>query len=290
MPGAYDPGSPTNRIVWRIRAPCQPYWLRISVVEVIRSGRWLVSVVAAGTGAALALGVAAAWIPVRAQQPNVLVALALVIVVALTGSLARRSAVVATALCAGLAFTYFDTEPYERFVISSQPDIETAVALVFVGLFTGELALRVARQRYADRSASGDMDRVRAASSQLALGEELVVMIGAVAAQLTTILGLVDCWYSTEPIAPGTAVIDREGHLSPGSTAQVALPVWGLGQVLGHFLLRPPNPALFGRHEHLLVAVTLADQVGAALAAQAPPPPPDPGDDDEPTPHLRLIR
>jgi len=248
-----------------------------------------VSVAAAAAGAALAVGVAVAWIPVRAQQPNVLVALALVIVVALSGALGRRSAVMATALCAGLAFTYFDTEPYERFVISSQPDIETAVALVLVGLFIGELALRVAGQRRADRSASGDMDRVRAAASQLALGEELVVMIAAVAAQLTTVLGLVDCWFSTEAIPTGIAVVDRRGQLSAGSTSQVALPVWGLGQVLGHFLLHPAHPTLLGRHEQLLVAVTLADQVGAALAAQAPPPPPESGG-DEPTPHLRVIR
>ncbi len=228
-----------------------------------------------------------AWIPVRADQPNVLVALALVVVITGAGWTARRAAVLATAVSAALSFTYFDTEPYERFVISRQPDIETAVALVLVGVITGELALRVARQRHSERSASGDLDRVRVAASQLALGEELVVMIGAVAAQLTALLDLEDCSFSTEAVATGTAVIDRAGVLGAGSTAEVALPVWGLGQVLGHFLLRAGNPAVPPGHDQFLVAVTLADQVGAALAAQAPPPP-DPA--DVATPHLRVIR
>jgi hypothetical protein len=242
---------------------------------------------AALAGAVLAVVVSVAWIPVRAHQPNVLVALALVVVITLAGWTAQRPAVIATAMAGALSFTYFDTEPYERFVISRQPDIETAVALVFVGLITGELALRVARQRHAERSAAGDLDRVRAASSQLALGEELVVMIGAVAEQLRGVLDLADCSFSTEPIPETTAVIDRAGSLGASSTGQVALPVWGLGQILGHFLLLPNHPGELARHDHLAVAVTLADQVGAALAAQAPPPP-DPAGGA--TPHLRVIR
>ena len=252
-----------------------------------------------------ALIVALAWIPIRTEQPNVLVALALVVIITATGASSSRPAVIAAAVTAALAFTFFDTEPYERFTISRQPDIETAVSLVVVGFITGELAVRVARQRGSDRSAAGDLSRVRAAASLLALGEELVVMIGAVAEQLTRVLDLQDCWFSTEPVPVGTSVIDRDGHLSVGVTGASALPVWGLGEVLGHFLLES-RTAVPLRHEQLLVAVTLADQVGAALAAQAPTPSPsDPFAPDPkapgpglpeapgqtlPAPNLRLIR
>ncbi len=236
--------------------------------------------------------VATAWIPVRVDQSNVVVALGLVIVVTATGASGRRVAVSVAAVVAALSFTFFDTEPYERFDISRQPDIETAICIFVVGLMTGELALRVARQRRSERSAAGDLGRVHEASSLLAAGEELVVMIAAVAEQLTRTLDLRECSYSTEALPDGMPLVGRDGRLSPGPAGAVALPVWGLGQVLGHFVMRARSALTLLHHDQLLVAVTLADQVGAALAAQTSIPPPDDGQSGPrpPTPQLRVIR
>jgi len=250
------------------------------------------SVPATFLSSGLALAVALGWIPIRTDQPDVLVALVLVVVITSAGASGSRSSVLVTAFVAALAFTFFDTEPYERLIISRQPDIETAISLVVVGIITGELAVRVTRQRRNDHSAAGDLNRVRAASSLMALGEELVVMIGSVAEELAATLDLQDCWYSTDPLPPGTAVVDRQGHLAGDPAGPTALPVWGLGRVLGYFVLEA-RTVLSVRQEQLLVAVTLADQVGAALAAQAPTTAPvdpvAPGPSDS-MPTLRVVR
>ena len=65
-------------------------------------------------------------------------------------------------------------------------------------------------------------------------------------------------------------------------TRQVDLPVRSGGWLLGHFILTPA-PGRPVSHDSLLVAVALADQVGAALAAEdAAAVPPDGGPDGGP--------
>jgi K+-sensing histidine kinase KdpD len=245
------------------------------------------------------MAVALAWIPLRKEGSSVDVALALMIVITAAGATGRRAAVVGAAVAAAVGFTFFDTAPYDQFVITRASDAVTAVLLVIVGLATGELAVRVARERRADHPDAGDMSRVRKAAASLAAGDELVTMIGSVADELIRLLDLKDCWFAADPIEAEATIVDREGRLQREEqvapegravprSAQVVLPVWGQGQVLGHFVLDlslrfPP------RHEQLLVAVTLADQVGAALFAQAPPVT-DPPPSNPPAPGLRVVR
>jgi hypothetical protein len=54
-------------------------------------------------------------------------------------------------------------------------------------------------------------------------------------------------------------------------TRRVDLPVRGNGWLLGHFLLTS-TPGKSVPHERLIVAVAIADQVGAALAFDQPAP------------------
>jgi Domain of unknown function (DUF4118) len=255
-----------------------------------------------GAAVVVAMGVAVAWVPFRHHGSSVDVALVLMIAITGAGATGRRAAVAAAAISAAAGFTYFDTAPYDRFAITRAPDIVTAALLVVVGLATGELAVRLVKQRQrGDSTSANDLTRVRKAAASLAAGDELVLMIGAVAADLQRQLNLRDCTYSADPIEPGAAWVDRDGRLrrdgepvswlaAMSRRRVVALPVWGQGQVLGHFLLEPGlEPPAAGQ---LLVAVTLADQVGAALFAQAPPGPADPGPDSPPppSPGLRIVR
>jgi len=240
-------------------------------------------------GVAVPVAVAAAWIPVRASQPNVVVALALVVVITASGASRRRIAVAATAASAAAAFVFFDTAPYDRFQIARQPDFEVAVALVIVGVLTGELALRVTRQRGFDLRTAGDLARIRDASAGLAIGEELVTLIGAVAAHLREVLGASDCAYTVEALPAGMPVVSRDGSVEGPVVDELALPVLGLGTVLGHFVARVP-PHQMWRREALSVAVTLTDQVGAALAAQAGLPRQAARSLADPVPRLRVLR
>jgi K+-sensing histidine kinase KdpD len=248
------------------------------------------------------MAVATAWIPFRQHASNVDVALVLMVVITGAGVTGRRPAVAAAAIAAAVGFTFFDTNPYDDFAITRPSDIVTAALLVVAGMATGELAVRVIQQRRrSDISTADDMSRVRNAATSLAAGDELVPMIGAVAADLTRLLGLRACDYSAEPIEAGSVWVSRDGRLrrdeeqigwlaAMSSRRAVSLPVWGQGQVLGHFVLHPglePPTA-----SQLLVAVTLSDQVGAALFAQAPPAPADPGPGAHPPPGpgLRVVR
>jgi hypothetical protein len=67
------------------------------------------------------------------------------------------------------------------------------------------------------------------------------------------------------------------------------VPVTGMGQVLGRFLVVNPAPTAL-RRGRLLVALTLADQAGAALIAQAPESATRPDPDATPLrPVLRVV-
>lgn len=259
--------------------------------------QWTPLALAATTGATT-VALCIAWIPVRASAPDVDLALVLLVVTALVGFCGRRAAVVGSALGAAAGFSYFDVEPYERWAITHGTDVVTTALLVVVGLAAGELSLRLRRQRRAGATEDRRFERVREAATRLAEGEELVPMIGAVAGQLGAILSLASCRFSTEQADEALPAFDRLGvlHPAPAPTGAArlagpaALPVLSLGVVVGRFVLEP-SPATGWRREDVLLAVTLADQVGAALAAQAPMiDPPDPAPIAPPGPRLRLLR
>lgn len=232
---------------------------------------------------AVPVGVAAAWIPLRASLPNVDVALLLVLCAALCGLRGRRMLVAAGALGAGGGFAYFDTSPYEHFVISKEPDVVTLGFLVAVSLVLGDLAVRLAQQRARLAPDRDDMERVRETASLVASGAELVEVIGAVAAELTTVLGATSAEYHAGSPAAGSWVVDpdavlavvdgtgrhRLGAPAPTDRLCVHVPVLGLGTTLGCFEMGAVDVRRADA-SRLVLALTLADQVGAALIAQAP--------------------
>ena len=247
------------------------------------------------------MAASAAWIPARAHLPNVDIALLLVLIVALSGLRGRRAPVLGGALGAGAGFAYFDTAPYEHFVISRQPDVVTLVVLVAVSLILGDLAVRLARQRPVP--ARRDMARIREVAALVASGAELVTVIGAVAEELGTLLGGASAEYRSGPPAAGAWVVNPEGVLTatgpdghrrpagPPASGRLAVdvPVRGMGSVIGHFEVvgvdvRDAVPPT------LTVALTLVDQVGAALIAQAPESAATPmPDGPKPRPALRVV-
>jgi hypothetical protein len=247
-------------------------------------------------GALGPLALASVWIPVRLRLPNTDLALILVLSVVAVGAFGRRSAVIVAAVCASLWFEFFDTRPFERLGIARQPDLETTLVLAGVSFIVGELAVRTVRHRARQLVETEEMGSLRQAAGLLAMGEELVMVIQSVAGEISRLLGLTDCTFETERPDPTRLTLRRDGLLSgpraptlAGAPVAAELAVWGQGERLGYYVLQfAPGP--LPERDRLLVAVTLADQVGAAFMAQAPPPVvPDPSDPTLP-PGLRVVR
>jgi K+-sensing histidine kinase KdpD len=227
-------------------------------------------------GFLLPLVLAASLSAFRTSLPSSDTVLVLVLVVVAAAATGRRSAGLVAAVSAGLWFDFFLTRPYERFSISEGSDIVTTVVLVVVGLAVSELAVRgLGHRRRADTEA-GHLDRIRGVSAMVAGGEPAQFVVLRVASELTSLLGLRDCRFVEGERAVRRAHVKRTGEVViagvrwdtadlglPGH--EVDLPVMHRGERMGSFVLTPARSLPVGR-ETLLVAVVLADQVGAALA------------------------
>jgi len=245
--------------------------------------------------------VAFAWVPFRSRLPNIDVALALVVVVMALGASGRRSVGIIAAVTAAIAFEFFDTQPYEKLAISRSPDVWTTVVLAGVGLLASECTVRFARQRISIRARTADLRRVRTASDLVASGQEAALIVQQISQELERLLQLEACCFEALPTHAGVPIVERDGTLQVSSAAGAStakaglgyecaeLPVWGQGQILGHFDLTF-KPEVQVVHDQLLVAVTLADQLGAALTAYSPAGELPPSDRDDPPAPLRIVR
>lgn len=251
---------------------------------------WLVM----GIALVVPFAIATAWIPFRTTLPNTDLALILVAAVAAVGAFGRRPAVLAAALFAALWFDFFDTAPYGQLAIARNPDIETTIVLVAVAMMAGELAIWTVRHIRAMRNESEELSSVRQAAELVASGEELVLVIEAVGAELQRLLVLDGAEFEasdgTSTTGPARTVT-RDGRIEPAPAPEekpfrANLGVVVQGEELGRYALRF-GPQSSTSRDRLLVATTLADQVGAAFLAQAPPPLPPAG--LEPIRGLRVV-
>ena len=235
----------------------------------------LLAVVAVVAPVALALALTP-WRDRLAPADNALLLVVVIVAVATSG---RRWAAALCALVAALSFDFFLTRPYLSLRINRTSDLVTELLLLFVGLCVGDLAARGRRHR---TTAMEGQDRVEALHTVTELGANGYPagdVIRAAAAELVRLLVLRSCTFT--PADTGLAArIDPDGTLHVGtmdwSAADLGLPHRGVdlpvrraGSVVGHFVLEP-TPGAPVDHQALLVAVAIADQVGAAL-------PPAPG-------------
>jgi hypothetical protein len=169
--------------------------------------------------------------------------------------------------------------PYESFRISNEADTTTEILFVVVGLIVGELAALGRKYRKAAFEGSHGLASVHGLAEQIANGEEPDFVLIAVATELQQLLSLTDCRFVWEPPLGKGARIESDGTVRlnpliwPSSlvglpTHQVELPVRAGGRVLGTFLLTP-TPTVPISHDRCLVAVALADQLGAVLSGRS---------------------
>jgi len=250
-----EPGPPDGR---RRPGPSPDLWI-------------LLAAVVAPLVAAVAL------IPGRGHLDSADSALILVVVIVAVASTGRRAAAAIAALVSALAFDFFLTRPFYSFRISSHSDLITELLLLVVGLAVGELAARGRRHRDAAGEGRQQLALLHSVTELAATGKEPELVVASAARELRELLGLRDCRFTSREPDGTTARVTPSGDVTVGNevwstediglpTRSVDLPVRSGGWLLGHFLLTP-TPGRPVTHERLLVAVTIADQVGAALAA-----------------------
>jgi K+-sensing histidine kinase KdpD len=222
------------------------------------------------------IAAAALLIPFRGHLDDADGALILVVVIVAVAATGRRLAAAVAALSAALSFDYFLTRPYESFRITRSADLTTELLLLVVGLAVGELAARGRKARQEAEVSGDEVAQLRVLTAMVAAGEEPHLVAITAAAELRALLNLRDCRFSrdrqgqiaTRITTDGTVVVGHETWPTADlglPTKQVHLPVRGNGEVLGYFILTP-TPGFQVPAHRLLVAVSMADLLGASLA------------------------
>ncbi len=222
------------------------------------------------------IAVASLLVGVRDRVQNANVALVLVVVVVVAAAIGGRGAGVCAAVVSALSFDFFHTRPYLRLTIDTADDVETTLLLLAVGLLVGHIAAGRWRARASAEASSGEIRRIHRVAEQAARGGDAAEVILAAQNELTDLLALRSCRFEAQPLLPVLPRLERTGHLDTRvfrfreggfelPTEGVDLPVYGRGQQLGRFVLEP-TPGVGVSLEQRVVAVAVADQVGAVLA------------------------
>ncbi len=231
-------------------------------------------------GLALPLALTALLVPVRTQFANTDAALLLMLAVVGVAALGNRLAGVIAAASGAVWFDFFLTRPYERFTITRSTDVETTVLILVIGVAVTELAAWGRRQHLAATRRAGYLSGINAAAEAIAAGKSPPALVDQVCDRLTQLLGLRVCRFEYGVAGLGkparllhnglVMVGSREQDVQrDGMPAETELLVEAGGILQGRFMLQ----ALPGSHpapEIRLVAIALADQVGAALAFSQP--------------------
>jgi hypothetical protein len=230
-------------------------------------------------GGLVPLAIAMVFVPLRDDIDSANVALILVTAVVGAAVFGGRQAGAASAVVSAIAFDFFYTRPYGSLTINSQDDVETTLLLLLIGLVVGHIATRGRGARRSADAREGEIKRIHRVANLAARGEEAADVIMAAQAELMSLLDLDDCRFEAPPFTTALPRLDRSGaltgheyHLHEGGfalpTGGAELPVLGRGQMLGRFVLDPKLHVGVSL-EQRVVAVALADQVGAVLAAPA---------------------
>ena len=229
------------------------------------------------------IAVAALLVPLRDELVSTNLALILVLAVVAAAVVGGRGPGAVAAIVATISYDFFLTRPYLSFQIDSTDDIETTVLLLVIGLIVGQLALVARKGRSAAARGSAELARLHRIADRVASGAPVDEVTADVSDELTRMLGLRECRFEAPPFPEApfgielprverngaiTGVLEHRyvdrGFALPEEGA--VLPVLGRGTEVGRFVLEP------GREqgvsvEELVVAVALADQLGAAIAA-----------------------
>ena len=235
---------------------------------------------AVGAGfAALAIGLAAALVPLRDALGSANVALIMVLVVVVAASLGGRIGGAVTAIAAAVAFNFFHTKPYLTVRIDRPQDVATVVLIFAVGVAVGELGVARARQSATRRSHLRAIRSLEEIGAMVSSGASADQVWPAVREALVTTLGLRSARFDAGvhhplPLIERDGSVDvtrrryvRDGFALPDSGA--AINVSSDGTFLGQIVLFP-NAMTGVSREQRRAAVALADQFAISLRRSEP--------------------
>ncbi len=241
-------------------------------MESIRLHRDQIALVAA---VVLPLGVAAILVPFRSSFANTASALILVAVIVGVAALGNRFSGWVATVSATVWFDYFLTRPYEKLAITHRPDIETAVSLFVVGIIVTELAARN-RHHYETATQEADFVGLFHEVSELATsGASSREVVERVRSELIDLMHLQACRYESGSAERPVLRLEHDGRVFLGGRVwgvdrmglpgpEIELLVQSQGRTLGRFVMTP-TPGYEVSYERRVVAVAIADQVGASL-------------------------
>ncbi|MFB6943891.1 MULTISPECIES: DUF4118 domain-containing protein [unclassified Streptomyces] len=218
--------------------------------------------------------------PFRTSQSGTDLALILVVVVVAVSAIGNRWAGAVAALSSAAWFDFFLTPPYQRFSITGTDNVETAVLLLAVGLVVSQLAAHARRLRVIAVTDADHLARIHdiALLVQSAASPDLVVE--RVRQQLVGLLRLRECRFEYGSLLGHPPRLEQDGSVVVGHRrrdidrdgwpeGEIELRASAGGHYSGRFMLRP-IPGTVPSLQARLVAVTLADHVGAALDTAGP--------------------
>jgi hypothetical protein len=235
------------------------------------------SPIAYAIGGLLPIAVAGALVGLRGEVDNTNVALVLVLVVMGTAAFGGRGPAALCAVISAVSFEFFFTKPYYSLRIDSSNDVETFIFLLAIGLAVGQVAVYARRSRSLAQRGRDELARMRRVAERVAAGASDRELIDLTVEEVTGLMSLVACRYEVEVTGPVLPVLERSGRIEAsyrrvGAGGELALPPLGVrlpvvgdGRQIGSLVL-DPDPSVGVPLEARLVAVALADQLGAALS------------------------
>ncbi|MFC8246485.1 DUF4118 domain-containing protein [Streptomyces chartreusis] len=225
--------------------------------------------------------VASALVPVRAHISSANLALILVVVVVAIAALGNRAAGVVAALSSAAWFDFFLTRPYQRFVISDGDDITTTLLLLAVGVAVSQLASHARKLQLVTVTNAAHLGRIHDTASLVQSGASPYAVADQVSRQLVEILGARACRFEYGTLLGRHPRLEQDGSVTVGRvwwdldkdgwpSGEIELRACVGGRYLGRFMLLPDPGATPPPVQTRLVAVSLADQAGAAMDTTGP--------------------
>ncbi len=214
----------------------------------------------------------------------------MVIVVVGAAVIGGRAGGAIAAVTSVISYDFFLTKPYLSFRIESADDIETTILLLIIGLIVGQLVTIGRRHGRAAEEAHEEITRLHRVAELAAGGARAEDLISAVESEVMALLGGTACRYEEPPFELGFVRLERNGAVGISTRRLVGddfalpsegieIPVVGAGRQVGRLVLEPRRDVGVSL-ERRVVAVALADQLGAALAPAVAGSPPLPAHQD----------